>query len=265
MTVAGNTNSAPCLVLLPGLDGTGRMFAPFVDRCPQNLDVVVVSYPGERQLGYDELLDLVCDQLPEGRPFFLLGESFSGPLAVRAAAMQPAGLCGVILCATFVTSPTPWYIRWWPALFSASMVRFLVKMEGLATQWLLGRCRRELKAFNQDSRREVCPEVIAHRVRSTMTVDVREELQTLSVPLMYLAAKWDLVIPKRSRQQIQRLRPDLDLRVVDGPHALLQTRPDMAWSEIRGWLEQLNAPPATIPITAEVPQRLPQTAVVSAS
>jgi len=265
MTVAENANSAPCLVLLPGLDGTGRMFAPFVDRTPHKLDVVVVSYPGEQQLGYDELFELVRDQLPEGRPFYILGESFSGPLAVRVAAMQPADLRGVILCASFVTSPTPWYIRWWPALFSASMVRLLVKLEGTATQWLLGRCKRELKAFNQDTRREVCPEVIAHRVRATMTVDVREELRALSVPVMYLAAKWDLVIPKRSRVQIQRLRPDLELRVVNGPHALLQTRPDLAWSEINDWLDSLNATQTVSPVTPEVTIRQPYPAAVSIS
>lgn len=235
----------PCLVLLPGLDGTGRMFTPFIERRPMQQPVQVIGYPGDEPLNYDQLFSRIWSQLPHGRPFVVLGESFSGPLAVRVAAEAPAGLCGVVLCASFVTSPTPWYIRWWPSLFSARVVKTLVKLEGWASRPMLGRCKFEMKALNRDARHQVCPEVIAHRVRSTMTVDVRQELQNLSVPLLYLAGRWDLVVPKRSRTQIQRLRPDTELQVIDGPHALLQARPDLAWTAIMEWA-------ATLPSTARI-------------
>lgn len=55
------------IILLPGLDGTGVLFKP--------------------------LVGFVLDRLPDSE-FVLLGESFSGPIALRVAARKPAGVCG---------------------------------------------------------------------------------------------------------------------------------------------------------------------------
>src|SRR2546430_17674636 len=93
------------LVLLPGLDGSGLLFRPLIDHLPPELDPIVVAYPPDRALGYDELLPLALKALPTSAPFALLGESFSGPLALMAAARAPEGLQAVILCATFVRKP----------------------------------------------------------------------------------------------------------------------------------------------------------------
>ena len=40
------------LVLLPGIDGSGELFAPFVEALGPQVPVVVVRYPGERALGF---------------------------------------------------------------------------------------------------------------------------------------------------------------------------------------------------------------------
>jgi pimeloyl-[acyl-carrier protein] methyl ester esterase len=60
-----------------------------------------VAYPVDRPLGYVELEGLVRAALPTGRPYVMLGESFSGPIAIRVAADAPAGMVGVVLCVTF--------------------------------------------------------------------------------------------------------------------------------------------------------------------
>jgi hypothetical protein len=33
------------IVLLPGLDGTGILFKPFIEALPNGIDVLVISYP----------------------------------------------------------------------------------------------------------------------------------------------------------------------------------------------------------------------------
>jgi pimeloyl-ACP methyl ester carboxylesterase len=76
----------PVLVLLPGLDGTGKLFAEFVEALKSVVECVVVAYPCDQPMGYGELEGLVVSALPKDRPFVLLGESFSGPLAIRIAA-----------------------------------------------------------------------------------------------------------------------------------------------------------------------------------
>ena len=93
------------LILMPGIEGTGDLFAPLVRALDNSLDTTVLRYPTDEPLGYSELLPRVRAALPASGPFVLLGESFSGPLAIMLAAEAPAGLRGVILSASFATNP----------------------------------------------------------------------------------------------------------------------------------------------------------------
>src|SRR6478609_9048711 len=95
------------LVLLPGLDGTSALFADFRAALDSNIKVLAIAYPQDRVLGYSQLTDFVARKLPRDESFVLLGESFSGPVAVELAALRPAGLLGVVLCNSFVKNPRP--------------------------------------------------------------------------------------------------------------------------------------------------------------
>ncbi len=95
------------LVLLPGMDGTGELFAPLVAALNSGFKTVVVRYPPNEVLSYAELESIARASLPTNEPFFILGESFSGPIAVSIAASAPPGLKGLILCASFVRNPQP--------------------------------------------------------------------------------------------------------------------------------------------------------------
>jgi pimeloyl-ACP methyl ester carboxylesterase len=94
-------------VLLPGMDGTGVLFADFVASLPPEFKPLVVAYPNDPKLGYPELEVLARAALPRDQRFILLGESFSGPVAISIAASNPPGLLGLILCCTFARSPHP--------------------------------------------------------------------------------------------------------------------------------------------------------------
>jgi len=102
-----NDHSVPTLILLPGLDGTGILFGQFVEAIGSNADTRVIAYPVDQPLGYAELEAFVREALPRDRPYVVLGESFSGPIAIRLAADPPAGLAGVVLCVTFAKNPYP--------------------------------------------------------------------------------------------------------------------------------------------------------------
>src|SRR5882724_3945896 len=89
--------SLPTLVLLPGLDGTGKLFADFIKVLGSRVSTMVVAYPSDHPLGYDELEELVRSALPQNRSFVVLGESFSGPIAIRIAAHWLTNFRGLIL------------------------------------------------------------------------------------------------------------------------------------------------------------------------
>jgi hypothetical protein len=47
------------LLLLPGMDGTGRLFGPLLRALQPTLSPVVVAYPVDQPYGYAELLPFV--------------------------------------------------------------------------------------------------------------------------------------------------------------------------------------------------------------
>src|SRR5262245_38003131 len=112
------------LVLLPGMDGGDKLFGPLRAAAPPDVETMPVGYPPGGRNGYDDLLPAVRASLPVDRAFFLLGWSFSGPLALLAAAERPPGLRGVILAASFVKAPVPWLPRWAHGLANPTVFRF---------------------------------------------------------------------------------------------------------------------------------------------
>jgi pimeloyl-[acyl-carrier protein] methyl ester esterase len=70
-------------ILLPGLDGTGRLFDPLLKELPADLRAEVISYPTDAILDYAALEQFVEAALPRRDPFIIVAESFSGPLAIR--------------------------------------------------------------------------------------------------------------------------------------------------------------------------------------
>lgn len=222
------------LLLLPGMDGTGRLFAPLVPRLPSTIEARVVAYPHDQTLGYDDLLERVRGVAPRGGRWFVLGESFSGPLALRLAAEKPAGLGGVILAASFVAAPIR-VPRWLhglarPAMFSrwthAIAGRVLGTRDGAAS----------LHAAFVAANTEVAPAALARRAREILGVDLTSVARDVDVPVLALAARRDRAVGPREVAAIQRLLPRATVRWFDAPHLLLQTRPAEAAAAIAAFM-----------------------------
>src|SRR5207249_6130409 len=77
------------IILLPGMDGSGSLFEDFIASLPPDVEAMVVKYPPDRALDYAELEALARAALPIQGSFLLVGESFSGPVAVALAASSP--------------------------------------------------------------------------------------------------------------------------------------------------------------------------------
>src|SRR2546428_5237260 len=106
------------LVLLPGLDGTGELFAPFLNCLNNHFTSSVVTYPRDKVLNYQQLIPRIREVIPWDVPYTLVAESFSGPLALQFAAVQPENIKAIVLAASFATNPIHTLLDW---------ARFLVK------------------------------------------------------------------------------------------------------------------------------------------
>lgn len=61
------------IVLLPGMDGTGVMFAGLASALKEEYRTIIVSYPENEPLGYRELEAYARAVLPTDEPYILLG------------------------------------------------------------------------------------------------------------------------------------------------------------------------------------------------
>src|SRR6202051_1064835 len=217
------TSSGPTLVLLPGLDGTGKLFSELVRALGSDIDAQIVSYPVDQPLGYAELEALVRAALPADRRFVLLGESFSGPIAIRIGAAPPAGLAGVILCGTFARNPYPLFgwaqplAAWFPLKSLPRWLRAPLMWGSMEPQRAPGQLTRAMSAVSAVLGR--------HRVAALLAVDASAALARIRLPMLVLQARRDLVIPRSATQWILNTAPHARLIEIDGPHLLLQTRP----------------------------------------
>jgi pimeloyl-[acyl-carrier protein] methyl ester esterase len=226
------------LVLLPGMDGTGTLFDPFVEKIRASFDIKVVRYPTTEALGYDALEQLALQALPRHEPFLLLGESFSGPIAISIAAARPNGLAGLILCSTFAINPRP--------ILSAlrPLVRALppkLAPSAVLAHLLLGRHSTiALKLALTSAVAQVSSAAFSARINSIHTVNVLTKLRLISVPVLYLQATEDRLVPAKAAAVIQKELPSARVVPIAAPHCLLQAVPDSAASIVKAFANEVQ-------------------------
>lgn len=229
------------LVLLPGMDGTGTLFEPIKRALEPYFTLQIVSYPEHEVLGYQELERRIKPFIASRR-FVLLGESFSGPLAISIAAKHPPGLCGVILCCSFARNPRP-TLGFLQGLLSFWFSRRIPPhmLSRFASPLLLGsRASQSIEALLRNALRKVSAAVMARRAQEVLAIDVVEELRSLNVPLMYLQAMQDRVVPVEAAKLIEQAYGSVKLVKIEGPHCLLQVSPEPSARAIRAFCEQLG-------------------------
>jgi len=226
------------LVLLPGMDGTGELFANLVAALPKAFETQTVRYPADCS-SYLELADIVRAAAPITVPFVLIAESFSTPLAIEYAATNPENLKGLILCAGFAASPVWGLKRTVISLLAPVLVR--MRLPKFAAQHLLvgpNASTTLLKAV-RSAVSLVSPRVLSARVRAVLRCDVRAELGRLAVPIVYVRAKSDRLVSASCSEEIQRIQPRSDVVSIDGPHLILQREPERTAEIIVRFVQQL--------------------------
>lgn len=237
--VSDTAAEAATLVLLPGMDGTGILFEPFLRELPSDQPVKVVAYPADRPMSYEELETLVRNALPPEGPVVLLGESFSGPIAVSLAAALPERVIGLVLCCTFVRNPRPSLAVLAPLLRLASPQ---LLPNRLAASLLFGRFKStHLVSLLGRALSSVHPAVLQSRLRAVAAVDRFATLATVTAPVLYLQASEDALVPATAAQTARRARPAMSVASIEGPHCLLQAKPQEAAAAVCGFVRQACA------------------------
>jgi pimeloyl-[acyl-carrier protein] methyl ester esterase len=229
------------LVLLPGLDGTGQLFNDFVVALPGTFIAAVAAYPAHTFLPYSELRPYVEAAVPKAEPFVLLAESFSTPLALEYAASNPPNLAAVVICAGFVLKP----IAGWSRLVKSIARPWLFRLEP-------PRCILEYVLVGRDASptliqrlrqvlRSVSPAVLSGRVHEALDCDARNALARITVPLMYVQATQDKLLPESCLAEMKRIKPGILVSRIDAPHLLLQREPQNCANIVSTFVQKIGS------------------------
>lgn len=207
------------LILLPGMDGTGGLFKPFLDVFPQEISIKVIAYPGEQKLSYRELVSYVKNKLPKNTEYVLLAESFSGPIAYELASNK--NLKAIIFVASFIQPPNKIL-----ALTKILPFSFLIpnQLPVFFLKFLLGRLANEkLYELVNEALRKVKKDVLAFRI--TEMARLPRDNHTIIKKSIYIQAMSDNLVSAKNAVRISEVSKDSQTYRVEGSHFVLQVNP----------------------------------------
>lgn len=241
MTTMTTLPSTPTLlVLLPGMDGTGQLFTRFASTLQSHYGIAtqVIAYPAA-PLDYPALEAMVRSQLPREQAYIVLAESFSGPLGATLRGNPPPGMRGLVLCCSFVRNPRPrlaslrHLLKLLPFAGMPGLALRLALLAPYATPVLLAELSQALA--------QVPPKVLRERLQCVLQADASHIFASGSLPVLYLRARHDRLVPPSNALQIMTLAPGTQLAEIDAPHMLLQAALQAAANAIATFMQNLSA------------------------
>lgn len=229
--------------MMPGLDGTGKLFAPIIPYLQPHFDVTVVSYPDLDS--FDEYVDCVLNQLPEASGFSLVAESISGPVALAVMARRPGLIGPSVLSATFARSPLAALMR------MAKYVPEQIFSIGALSEFCLDVCAVDDEDHSQTQplplnvMEQIDGSLLNHRISVLSRIDVSALLPGIDVPILYLRAERDRIVSENDARMLQQHLPNITRTDIDAPHLVLQTQPQQCAQLI--YRHIYSAPPTNIP------------------
>ncbi len=207
------------IVLLPGLDGTGKLFTPLIEELDSSIEIQIINYDTQKKQSYQELFNYVMDNLPSDN-FILVAESFSGFIAYQIGLKKLDNLKHIVLVATFLQNPRPILLKLIPNsyILSLSIPKIVIKMFflGFSTN------NKTIELF-QETIKTVSHEVLYFRLQEIKNLKlIKKKIKT---PMTYIQANDDQLVLKRSLKDWENISHTLKVHHVDGKHFILQSNP----------------------------------------
>lgn len=215
------------VVLLPGLDGTGILFEPFLDVRPSGIDVHAIKLRQDSKLtALDQALEISSTAITE--PCMLIAESYSGRIAYEIALKNDL-VKHVFFVASFLRAPSML------AVLASFVPSSLVKNRALVSQVgakiaFRSRNTKSLSELLVQALGSVNTEVVKRRLREIG--ELESPTTKLHIPCTYLYASQDNLVPPKVIRVFEDLCPSLNVVKLDGTHFLMQTNPEGVWSVV---------------------------------
>jgi len=189
----------PPVVLVPGMDGTGRLFyrqTPLLARSYRVATYALRDDATRMETLVADLASVIDSVAPAGRPAIVVGESFGGALSLSLALARPERVEALVILNSF-----PYF---------APQLRLRLAIHGLGIlPWGAMPLVRRLTAFRMHSKhthrddvqrflaltRQSTKAGYIGRLRILERYDVRHRLHDIRCPTLFLAAEQDHLVP----------------------------------------------------------------------
>lgn len=245
MTIA-NSVTRPPLLLVPGIDGTGRLFYRQVPHLERRFSVTSTRLRDDaasmREL-VDDLHGEVTRAAPDGQPVTLLGESFGGALTLTYALTHPDRVERLVILNSFAYYPQA-MLRVGYQLLRATpwSVMHLVRRVNARRMHSPHTEPEEIRRFLEVMRATTTREGYLSRMRILRGYDIRPRLPELRAPALYLAADQDTLVPAVKQARLMSdLSPAGTMRVLEGHGHSCLIAPDIDLGAIIDeWIERAD-------------------------
>lgn len=217
------------LIFLPGLDGTGLLFEPFLKRIDTDIPVEIFRLSDDSNPDYQNIALQVVEQFKHDE-VIIIAESYSGRIAYEIAKSSDLNISQIIFVASFLSIPS---------IFSkvspfvpTELIRKGLLPKLIVSKILFGRyASQDLLELFYKAIKEVSSDVLRARLRQISCMDTPDI--EIDVPCTYIQAKEDILISSSVLKTFKRCCKKLDIRELEGTHFLLQTNPAGCWQIIK--------------------------------
>lgn len=225
------------LVLVPGMDGTGRLFYRQVPLLARSFRVATYALRNDASSMatlVDDLERVIVAVAPETRRATVVGESFGGALAMSFALARPGQVDRLVVLNSFPYFAPQFRLRLaryglglipWGAL---SLIRRATAFRLHSAHTHRDDIRRFMEVTAASSRAGYL-----NRLQLLMSYDLRGRLHQLRPPTLFLAADQDHLVPSVTQARLMAARvPNATVRVLEGHGHICLIAPDVDLAEI---------------------------------
>ncbi|MFD0894587.1 alpha/beta hydrolase [Luteolibacter ambystomatis] len=219
------------------MDGTDVLSREFAGGDWHGHPVTVLPIPKEGAQDYESLVTALAPQLPEG-PLVLIGESFSGPIAMKLAKRERGRVEALVIAGGFCASPAPAGL----ALVPLRPLFLLPPPAIFLKKYLAGpEATHELVESLGAAIRSVPSATLSARAEVILALQESDCPSFESLPVLLVQAHHDEVLSWESQSRLERHFPEADSVWIESPHLLLATNPDVCREAVVEFLSRVPA------------------------
>ena len=229
------TPEGPTLVLMPGLDGSGALFAAIEACIADDWKRKSICYPADLPADIEAYVSYAERALEAERTVVLVAESFSAPIAIRLAHRLGRRVKALVLCASFATRPH--VLVEWASRCPEALLERLARQRWAMRWFCIGRrAPKTVLSAVEAQLRQLAGRTIKRRLRMLVTPDAASTFARLDIPVLLLQPTRDRLLDPWAPKRLEKLAPAARIERLNGPHFLLQAEPQACWRRIADWL-----------------------------